>query len=147
VLLPEQEGILMSPRIWSLDVVAIGDRIASLAADQAALLKQYLADTYGIHAASMVVTPPIDEPDVLVENGVAGPAAFDVVLDGFDAARKITVIKAVRKQLVVGLKEAKVLVEAAPGSLRERVFKDDAEKLQALLEAAGAKVSLRPRLE
>lgn len=63
----------MSPRIWSPDVVAIGDRIASMTAVQAALLKHSLADTYGIHAASVVVTPVVDEPDVLVENGVAGP--------------------------------------------------------------------------
>jgi large subunit ribosomal protein L7/L12 len=47
----------------------------------------------------------------------------------------------------MGLKEAKDLVEAAPGTVRARLFKDDAEKLQAQLEAAGAKVSLRPRLE
>ena len=137
----------MSPRIWSPDVAAIGDHIASLTTDQAALLNQYLAHAYGIHAASLVVTPPIDEPDVLVENGVAGPAAFDVKLDGFDPGRKISVIKAVREHLGVGLKEAKDLVEAAPGTIRARLFKDDAEKLQAQLEAAGAKVSLRPRLE
>jgi len=146
VLLPEQEGVPMSPRIWSPDVAAIGDHIASLTADQAVLLKQYLADTYGIHAASMVVTPPVDEPDVLVEDGVAGPAAFDVVLDGFDPARKISVIKAVREHLALGLKEAKDLVEAAPRTVRARMFKDDAETVQAQLDAAGAKVSLRPCL-
>jgi len=94
----------------------------------------------------MTVTPPVDEPDILVEDGVAGPAAFDVVLDGFETGRKIGVIKAVREHLGVGLKEAKDLVEAAPGTIRARLFKDDAEKLQAQLESAGAKVTLRPWL-
>jgi large subunit ribosomal protein L7/L12 len=137
----------MSSRIWSPDVVAIGDRIASLTPSQAALLKHYLANAYGIHAANIVMTPVIDEPDVLVENAIAGPATFDVALDGFDPAWKISVIKAVREQLGVGLKEAKDVVEAAPCTIRARMFKDDAEKLQAQLEAAGAKVSLHPRLE
>jgi large subunit ribosomal protein L7/L12 len=134
----------MSPRIWSPDVTAIGDRIASRTPSQAVLLKQYLADAYGIHAANMVMAPVVDEPDVLVENGTAGPAAYDIVLDGFEPARKINVIKAVREQLGVGLKEAKDLVETAPCTIRARQFKDDAEKVQAQLEAAGAKVSLHP---
>ena len=73
-------------------------------------------------------------------------SAFDVVLDGCDPLRKISVIKAVREHLSVGLKEAKDLVEAAPGTVRARLFKDEAAKLQAQLEAVGAKVSLRPCL-
>lgn len=137
----------MLPRNWSSDVVALGDRLASLTPSQAALLNEYLADAYGIHAASMVVTPLIDEPDVLVEDGVAGPAIFDVVLDGFDPARKISVIKILVQQFGFGLKAAKELVETAPGILRARAFKDDAKMLQAQLEPAGARVSLRPRLE
>jgi large subunit ribosomal protein L7/L12 len=137
----------MIPRNWSPDVVAIGDRIASLTPSQATLLNEYLVDAYGIHAATLVVTPVIDEPDVLVEDGVAGPAASDVVLDGFDPGRKISVIKVMVQHLGFGLKEAKNLVDTSPVTIRARLFKDDAEKLHAQLETAGAQVSLRPRLD
>jgi large subunit ribosomal protein L7/L12 len=136
----------MSPRRQSPNIITLGDLATSLTTLQSALRSQYLTATHAIHAASIVVTPPWDEPDVLVENGVAGPASFDVVLDGFDPARKISVIKVVREQLGVGLKEAVNLVEAAPGIVRARLFKDDAQKLQAQLERAGGKVSLRPCL-
>lgn len=136
----------MSERIWSPDVVAIGDRIAILSATEAALLNQYLADAYGIQAARMIVTQPVDDPDVIVHDGMAEPVVFGIVLDGFDPARKISVIKAIREHLALGLKEAKDLVDASPRLLKERLTKSQAEQLQALLEAAGAKTSLRPQL-
>ena len=72
------------------------------------------------------------------------PLDCAVVLEGFDPAKKIGVIKAVRENTGLGLKEAKETVEAFPKFIKESLPKAEAEKLKAQLEAAGAKVSLKP---
>ncbi len=103
-------------------------------------LKDKLQDKYGVTAAAPVAAAG------------AGPAAeaeeeqviFDVVLN--DAgAQKIQVIKAVREvSTSLGLKEAKELVEAAPGSVvGEQISKEDAETMKKTLEEAGATIELR----
>ena len=68
---------------------------------------------------------------------------FDVILAGFDAAKKIGVIKVVRELTGLGLKEAKDMVEGAPKTLKEAVAKDDPEKIKKQLEEAGAKVEIK----
>ena len=68
---------------------------------------------------------------------------FDVILAGFDAAKKIGVIKEVRAITGLGLKEAKDLVEGAPKPLKEAIAKDEAEKIKKQLEEAGAKVEIK----
>ncbi|WP_294503223.1 50S ribosomal protein L7/L12 [uncultured Victivallis sp.] len=68
---------------------------------------------------------------------------FDVILAGFDAAKKIGVIKVVRELTGLGLKEAKDMVEGAPKTLKEAVAKDEAEKIKKQLEEAGAKVEIK----
>ncbi len=83
---------------------------------------------------------------------VAGPAAggagaeektsFNVHLTDAGAA-KVAVIKAVKDALGLGLKEAKDLVDAAPGVLKEGMKKEDADKIKAAIEAAGGKVELK----
>lgn len=75
------------------------------------------------------------------------PTEFDVVLDSFEAGRKIGIIKAVRDNTGLGLKDARDLVDAAPRAVKERLSRADADKLKAQLEAAGAKVSLKPVVE
>jgi large subunit ribosomal protein L7/L12 len=80
--------------------------------------------------------------------GAAAPAAeakteFDVVLEGFDAAKKIGVIKVIRALTNLGLKEAKDLVEGAPSKVKEGISKEDAEKTKKELEEAGGKVSVK----
>ena len=67
---------------------------------------------------------------------------FDVVLTG-DGGKKVPVIKAVRGITGLGLKEAKELVESAPKPVKEGVPKEEAEKLKAELEEAGASVELK----
>ena len=67
--------------------------------------------------------------------------AFDVKLGGFDAAKKIGVIKEVRAVTNLGLKEAKELVEAG-GVLKKGLKKEEAEDLKKKLEAAGAKITI-----
>ncbi|RZM01355.1 MAG: 50S ribosomal protein L7/L12, partial [Sphingomonas sp.] len=79
--------------------------------------------------------------------GAAAPAAeeqteFDVILTG-DGGKKINVIKEVRAITSLGLTEAKTLVESAPKAIKEGVSKDEAAKIKAQLEAAGATVEVK----
>ena len=78
--------------------------------------------------------------------GDAGAAAeqteFDVILNSAGSA-KLAVVKEVKNLLGVGLKDAKALVDAAPGPLKEGVSKEEAESLKAALEGAGAEVELK----
>ena len=67
---------------------------------------------------------------------------FDVILAAV-GAQKINVIKEVRAITSLGLKEAKDLVEAAPKAVKEAVSKDEAAKIKAQLEAAGATVEIK----
>ena len=68
---------------------------------------------------------------------------FDVILAGFDAAKKVAIIKEVRAITGLGLKEAKDLVEGAPKAVKEGAPKEEADKIKAQLEAAGAKVEVK----
>lgn len=127
-------------RHWNPEIVAIGDRLITLSVAQATMLSDYLETVHGIQAPATVVVEPDPEPIIVVPT----PTAFDVVLEAVEAAQRVATIRAVRASLGLGLKEARDLVEQAPRVVKERLAKDDAEKLQAQLEAAGAKVSIRP---
>ncbi|EXC24880.1 54S ribosomal protein L12 [Morus notabilis] len=72
----------------------------------------------------------------------AEKTAFDVKLEGFDAAAKIKVIKEVRSFTDLGLKEAKELVDKAPTLLKKGVTKEEAEVIIAKMKSVGAKVSM-----
>lgn len=106
-------------------------------------LVKTLEERLGVSAAAPVA--------VAAAAPVAGAAAaaeeekteFDVILAGFDAAKKIGVIKVVRELTGLGLKEAKDMVEGAPKPLKEAIAKDEAEKIKKQLEEAGAKVEIK----
>lgn len=132
---------------YPADVTALGDQIVGLTIGKAVQLRDYLKEKYKIEPAGggvMVAAAP---------GAAAGGAAaaeekkekteFTVNLDGFDAAKKINVIKVVRELTGLGLKEAKDLVEGAPKPVKENVTKDEAEKMKKALEDGGAKVSLK----
>lgn len=131
-------------RQWSDDIKTLGDKIVTLTVAKAVELSEYMEEVHKIKPAGggvMVAAGP-----------AAGPAAaekpaekteFTVSLDGFDAAKKINVIKVVREITGLGLKEAKDLVEGAPKPVKENVSKEDAEKIKKQLEDGGAKVSLK----
>jgi len=68
---------------------------------------------------------------------------FTVVLKEYPADKKVTVIKVVRELTGLGLKEAKDLVEAVPGTVKEGVNKADSESMKKKLEEAGAKVEIK----
>ena len=127
-------------------VAEIGDRLSKLTLAEAVELKNYLKEKYQIEPAA---------GGVVMAGGPAGPAAaaapaaepteFNVILEaGFDAAKKIGIIKVVREITGLGLAEAKGAVEGAPKAMKEGVDKKTAEDIKKKLEEAGAKVSVKP---
>ena len=128
------------------DVVALGDKIAALTIVKAVELKDYLKEKYKIEPAAggvvMAAGPGCGGGAAAAEKP-AEKTEFTVVLAGFDAAKKINVIKVVREITGLGLKEAKDLVEGAPKPVKENVSKDEAEKFKKQLEEGGAKVELK----
>jgi len=123
------------------DLAKIVEDLSALTVLEAAELSKMLEEKWGVSAAAPVA--------VAAAGGAAAPAEaaeekteFDVVL--VDAgAQKINVIKEVRAITGLGLKEAKDLVEGAPKAVKEGVSKDEAEKIKAQLEGAGAKIELK----
>jgi large subunit ribosomal protein L7/L12 len=105
-------------------------------------LVKTLEERLGVSAAA-----PVAVAAAAPAAAAAAPAEekteFDVILAGFDAAAKIAVIKEIRGITGLGLKEAKDLVEGAPKTIKEAVAKDEAEKIKATLEGAGAKVEIK----
>ena len=124
------------------DLSKIVDDLSKLTVLEAADLSKLLEEKWGVSAAAAVaVAGPA------AGGGAAAPAAeeqteFDVILTG-DGGKKINVIKEVRAITGLGLKEAKDLVEGAPKPVKEGVNKEEADKLKAQLEKAGAKVELK----
>ena len=133
-----------SAREWSTDIKDIGDKIMGLTLFKAQELGDYLKDVYGIEAAAAAVM----SAGPAVAAGGAAPAAeaekedFTVVLTGA-GDKKIQVIKVVRAVTGLGLKEAKDLVDGAPGNVKEGAAKEEAESIKAQLEEAGASVELK----
>jgi len=122
----------------------LGDKIVGLTLLQARALADYLKDVHGIEPAGGGVVMAA-APGAGGDGGgeaAAEQTEFDVVLTSF-GENKIAVIKAVRSITGLGLKEAKEAVESAPKAIKEGVEKEEAEKLKAELEGAGASVELK----
>ena len=120
----------------------LGDKIAGMTLLEAKSLADYLEDVHGIKPASgggaVVVAAAADDGGAPEEQ-----TEFDVVLTGYGDTSKISVIKVVRAATGLGLKEAKEVVEGFPKAVKEGVSKDDADKLQAEIEAAGGTVEIK----
>ncbi len=123
------------------DLQKIVDDLSSLTVLEAAELAKMLEEKWGVSAAAAVA--------VAAAPGAGGGAAaaeekteFTVVLASA-GDKKIEVIKEVRALTGLGLKEAKDLVEGAPKPVKEGVNKEEADKMKATLEKAGAKVELK----
>jgi large subunit ribosomal protein L7/L12 len=131
-------------RAWSADIKELGDKIVALTITKAVELGDYMEQVHKIKpaASAVAVAAPAGGGGAVAEKP-AEQTEFTVQLDGFDAAKKINVIKVVREITGLGLKEAKDLVEGAPKPIKENVSKDEANKLKQKLEEGGAKVSLK----
>jgi|UniRef100_UPI0035CB2804 large subunit ribosomal protein L7/L12 len=123
------------------DLNALVDQLSALTVIEAADLSKLLEEKWGVSAAAAVAAAPA------AGGGAAAPAAeeqteFDVILVN-DGGKKINVIKEVRAITALGLTEAKTLVESAPKAIKEGVNKEEAAKIKAQLEAAGATVEVK----
>jgi large subunit ribosomal protein L7/L12 len=123
------------------DLSKLADDLSSLTVLEAAELAKMLEEKWGVSAAGAVAVAAAPGA------AAAAPAAeekteFTVVLAAA-GDKKIEVIKEVRALTGLGLKEAKDLVEGAPKPVKEGLNKDEAAKVKAQLEKAGAKVELK----
>jgi large subunit ribosomal protein L7/L12 len=122
------------------DLSKIVDELSSLTVLEAAELAKLLEEKWGVSAAAAVAVAAA--PGGAAAAPVEEKTEFTVVLAAI-GDKKIEVIKEVRALTGLGLKEAKDLVEGAPKPVKEGIPKDEAEKVKAQLEKAGAKVELK----
>ena len=122
------------------DLSKIVDELSSLTVLEAAELSKLLEEKWGVSAAAPVAVAAVGGAAAAAP--VEEKTEFTVVL-AKTGDKKIEVIKEVRAITGLGLKEAKDLVEGAPKPVKEGVNKEEAEKVKAQLEKAGAKVELK----
>ena len=114
------------------DVKKLAEELVNLTVKDVQELAKILKEEYGIEpaAAAVAVAAPAEQTE------------FDVILTSAGQA-KLQVIKAVKENAGLGLKEAKELVDKAPVAVKEKVSKAEAEALKAALEEAGAEVEVK----
>ena len=122
------------------DLSKLVDELSTLTVLEAAELAKLLEEKWGVSAAAAVAIAAVGGGAAAAP--VEEKTEFTVVLASA-GDKKIEVIKEVRALTGLGLKEAKDLVEGAPKNVKEGVSKDEAEKVKAQLEKAGAKVELK----
>jgi len=129
-------------KTFDAKITELGDSIASLTLKEAVDLADYMKDAYGIEPAAggavMMAGPGGGDEG----GGAEEQTEFDVILNAA-GGNKIAVIKAVRGATGLGLKEAKELVDGAPKPIKEKVSKDEADKLAEELKEAGAEVEVK----
>ncbi len=121
-------------------ILAIVEEIKSLSILELNELVKAVEEEFGVSAAAPVAVAG-------AAAGAAAPAAeekteFDVIMTGF-GDKKLNVIKVIREITGLGLKEAKDMVEGCPKAVKEGVSKDEADKIKAQLEEAGASVEIK----
>jgi len=123
------------------DLKSLADTLVALSIKEVSELADILKEEHGIEPAAAAVAVAA-APGAGGGDAGAEKTEFDVVLNSAGGA-KLQVVKEVKSLMGVGLKEAKDLVDSAPATLKEGLSKDDAEKMKAALEAAGADVELK----
>jgi len=121
------------------DLAKLVDDLSSLTVLEAAELAKMLEEKWGVSASAAVA---VAAAPAAAAEAAEEQTEFDVILAAA-GDKKIEVIKEVRAITGLGLKEAKDLVEGAPKAVKEAVAKEEADKLKAQLEKAGAKVELK----
>ena len=122
------------------DVKKLAEELVNLTVKDVQELAKILKEEYGIEPAAAAVA--VAAPAAAEAAGPAEQTEFDVILTSAGQA-KLQVIKAVKENAGLGLKEAKELVDKAPVAVKEKVSKAEAEALKAALEEAGAEVELK----
>jgi len=123
------------------DVKVLAEELVNLTVKDVQELAKILKEEYGIEPAAAAVAVAAG-PAAAADAAPAEQTEFDVVLTSAGQA-KLQVIKAVKENAGLGLKEAKELVDKAPVAIKEKVSKAEAEALKAALEEAGAEVEVK----
>lgn len=123
------------------DLKVFAEQLVNLTVKEVNELAQILKDEYGIEpaAAAVAVAAPAAAG---AEAAAEEKTSFDVVLKSA-GAQKLQVVKTVKEQTGLGLKEAKDIVDAAPATVKEGLDKASAEALKKALEEVGAEVELK----
>ena len=121
------------------DVKKLAEELVSLSVKDVQELANILKEEYGIEPAATVVAAGPAEGGAAAE---AEQTEFDVILKAAGQA-KLNVIKVVKAELGLGLKEAKDLVDGAPATVKEKIAKAEAEALKAALAEAGAEIEIK----
>jgi large subunit ribosomal protein L7/L12 len=123
------------------DLKEFAEQLVNLTVKEVSELATILKDEYGIEPAAAAVAVAAG-PGAGGGGEAAAQTEFDVILTSAGGT-KLQVVKEVKNLLGIGLKDAKVLVDGAPGPVKEGASKEEAESLKAALEAAGASVELK----
>lgn len=123
------------------DIKKLAEELVNLTVKEVSELAGVLKDEYGIEpaAAAVAVAGPAAGGE---GNEAAAQTEFDVILKSAGGS-KLAIVKLVKEMTGVGLKDAKELVDKAPGPIKEKVSKEEAESLKTQLEEAGAEVELK----
>ena len=122
------------------DLKKFAEELVNLTVKEVNELAKILKDEYGIEPAAAAVTvagPAANDAPVVEEK-----TSFDVILKSA-GGQKLQIVKLVKDITGLGLKEAKAVVDAAPGPIKEGVSKDEAEAIKGQLVEAGAEVELK----
>ncbi len=122
------------------DIKTLAEELVNLTVKEVNELANVLKEEYGIEPAAAAVA--VAAPAAGAAAAAAEQTEFDVILKSAGAA-KLQVVKAVKENTGLGLKEAKEIVDKAPATVKEKLSKADAEALKAKLEEAGAEVELK----
>ncbi len=122
------------------DLKAFAEQLVNLTVKEVNELAQILKDEYGIEPAAAAVAVAAPAAGAAAE-AAEEKTSFDVVLKSAGAA-KLAIVKIVKEQTGLGLKEAKDLVDGAPSKIKEGVDKATAEALKKALEEGGAEVEI-----
>ena len=124
------------------DLKEMAEQLVNLTVKEVSDLATILKDDYGIEPAAAAVAVAAGPAGGGGDGAAEEQTEFDVVLTSAGAA-KLKVVKEVKTLLGIGLKEAKELVDSAPGNVKEGVAKEEAESIKAALEGVGASVELK----
>ena len=122
------------------DLKKFAEELVNLTVKEVNELAKILKDEYGIEPAAAAVAmaaPAADAAPAAVEK-----TSFDVILKNA-GGQKLQIVKLVKDITGLGLKEAKALVDTAPGAVKEGVSKEEAENIKKQLEESGAEVELK----
>jgi len=122
-------------------VASVIETLKGMTALELAELKNQIEEVFGVTAAAPVAVAAVGGGGAAAAEEVEEKTSFKVELKDV-GANKIQVIKAVRAVTGLGLKEAKAVVDGAPSVVKDDVSKEEADKIKAELEAAGATVAL-----